>query len=180
MRKREISELGTDIRFIHRHVSAWHRIGRSVFASFGFLLSLAGALCIAGGAVLYRYWTLKLETNLAFSRRRRAWSRATTEIGQARKALAENQFALLLDASHRAIAGFIGNRLTLPNSQLGVEQISNRLHGRKLDVQLVDGVADFLRTLERCRFAPDSFSETDFREILDNAESLLAKLNKVI
>jgi len=180
LRKREISELGSDIRFIHRQVTSWHRIGHSVFASFGFLFSLGLALLIVVGAVLYRYWTEKLETNVAFSRRRRAWSRATAEMERARGALAEDQFTPLLDASHHAVAGFIGNRLTLPNSELGVEQIRTQLRKRKLEDQQIERATDFLQTLERYRFAPDSVSDADLRQIIERADALLAQLHKVI
>ncbi len=178
--KEEIAQLGSDIRFISRSPQTWNRLGSSVFSEFWFWFLNVLAALIAGTAVFYRSWSEKMETNIAFSRRRRAWSNAQGNLQKAETALAQSDYAEFFTRLDRTLAGFVGDRLGLSQAEVGLDRIAENLQKKKADADLIRELVDFLRSLETDRFSPGAVSNHEYNELLETAKSILAKLNKVL
>lgn len=180
MSKEEISLLGEDIRFISRESKLWHKRGSSIFFEVWFWLVNTLSIIIVVGSVGFRWWTDKLEANLAFARRRRAWSSAQNKLRLAesvQKSEEKKEFFTYLD---NALVGYISDRLGLPTSGIGLQDIEKELKDKRVTDEIINNVSEVLNYLYRARFSPESLSDTTERSIMERSKKIISQLSKTI
>jgi hypothetical protein len=177
--KTEISLLGQDIRFIARNIQTWHRIGRTVLNEVWFWLLNGLSLAIAVGAIGVRWWTDKLETNLAFARRRKAWSKAQNRLrtlSDIPESAVTMEFYSLLN---QILIGYIADRLGL-SASLGPKEIEQALQSKKVPPDLIVSVVNLLTRLDEIRFLPGMTISEKPAELLTAGRDILINLGRVI
>jgi len=178
--KSEISMLGQDIRFIMREPTTWRKPHETVFSQFWFWLLNGAALLIFLGAIGLRWWTDKLESNLTFARRRRAWPKVQARVRVLQERLAGNDTADFYSQLDQALIGYIADRLGLALAGLGPGEIEPALRQRLPDSDLVKATLKLLIRLDEIRFLPDAIADEEPAGMLKNVRELLNNLSKVI
>jgi hypothetical protein len=178
--KEEISLLGQDIRFIMREKPTWRMSDRTVFGEPWFWLLNVFSLLVLCGSVILRWWTDKLETNLAFARRRKAWSKVQGRLKNLQEMLNGNVRMDFYSQLNQALTGYIADRLSLPLAGLGPKEIESALQKRNTNAELVTKVVALLIRLDEIRFLPGMEVAEKPDDLLTTVREILTNLSKVI
>jgi len=178
--KEEISLLGQDIRFIVRENPVWRQAGSTVLGEFWFWLTNALSLLVLIGAASLRWWTDKLETNLAFARRRKAWPKVQSRLRTLQEMAAGEAGMDFYTQLDQALIGYVADRLTLPLAGLGPKEIEPALRRRGIDTEVISKVVNLLVRLDEIRFLPGMVAAEKPAELLAAGRDLLTNLSKVI
>ena len=154
--RKDVRDLGSDIRFISTRTPKFGRAGEFFVGSAAFwaILALLSAIATA----LY-FATRKLaarRADVVGSKNRAATKMARKRLSQAGEFLKKNLYTAFYEELHKALLGFVGDKLNLPAADLSKENISERL---------VDGgatpeqAARFTELLDACEFARYAPSE---------------------
>ncbi|MFA6744135.1 MAG: hypothetical protein WCS36_08065, partial [Candidatus Neomarinimicrobiota bacterium] len=178
--KTEISLLGQDIRFIMRENTGWRKLNHTVFSEIWFWLLNGISLSILLGAVGLRWWTDKLQSNLAFARRRQAWPRWQTRLRSMQTMLVEAKEVEFFTQLDQAIIGYIADRLVLPIAGLGPREIEQALNQCGIEAELLQKVLSLLKRLNEIRFLPGLAADAEPRTLLTESREIINNLSKVI
>ncbi|MCK9244044.1 MAG: BatD family protein [Candidatus Marinimicrobia bacterium] len=178
--KTEISLLGQDIRFIMRENTGWRKLNHTVFSEIWFWLLNGISLSILLGAVGLRWWTDKLQSNLAFARRRQAWPRWQTRLRSMQTMLVEAKEEEFFTQLDQAIIGYIADRLVLPIAGLGPREIEQALNQCGIEAELLQKVLSLLKRLNEIRFLPGLAADAEPRTLLTESREIINNLSKVI
>lgn len=97
---------------------------------------------------------MKLSSNVALSKTKKANSVAVRRLKNAKKLLRDNCTNEFYDETLKAVWGYMSDKLNIPLSQLSKDNISNELARRGCDNMLVDGLMNLLNECEFARYAP--------------------------
>lgn len=157
--RRDVKDLGSDIRFISTRMPSLSSTGSFLIFSPLFW-GLAGALLLAAAAV----WFLlrrraALRADVAGSRNRAATKMARKRLTLAGDFLQKNLYTAFYEELHKALLGFVSDKLNMDAGDMSRENISARL----VESGVSEGLtADFSALLDACeyaRYAPDSGHE---------------------
>lgn len=157
--RRDVKDLGSDIRFISTRMPSLSSTG-SFFIFSPLFWGLAGALLLAAAAV----WFLlrrraALRADVAGSRNRAATKMARKRLTLAGDFLQKNLYTAFYEELHKALLGFVSDKLNMDAGDMSRENISARL----VESGVSEGLtADFSALLDACeyaRYAPDSGHE---------------------
>ena len=157
--RRDVKDLGSDIRFISTRMPSLSSTGSFLIFSPLFW-GLAGALLLAASAV----WFLlrrraALRADVAGSRNRAASKMARKRLALAGDFLQKNLYTAFYEELHKALLGFVSDKLNMDAGDMSRENISARL----VESGVSEGLtADFSALLDACeyaRYAPDSGHE---------------------
>ena len=157
--RRDVKDLGSDIRFISTRMPSLSSTG-SFFIFSPLFWGLAGALLLAAAAV----WFLlrrraALRADVAGSRNRSATKMARKRLALAGDFLQKNLYTAFYEELHKALLGFVSDKLNMDAGDMSRENISARL----VESGVSEGLtADFSALLDACeyaRYAPDSGHE---------------------
>lgn len=157
--RRDVKDLGSDIRFISTRMPSLSSTG-SFFIFSPLFWGLAGSLLLAAAAV----WFLlrrraALRADVAGSRNRAATKMARKRLTLAGDFLQKNLYTAFYEELHKALLGFVSDKLNMDAGDMSRENISARL----VESGVSEGLtADFSALLDACeyaRYAPDSGHE---------------------
>jgi len=180
LRKEEISLLGKDIRFISRGNPTWYRSNPSIFSEAWFWIINTFTLIIVLSAVGFHWWTEKMETNVAFARKRKAWSAAQRRLKEAKKVMDVGNKETFFSFLDHAIIGYISDRLGLSTSGVGRREIEVKLKERNVDVEIIENTDSLLKRLDLERFSSGSLSDSDYNSLFEESQNIISSLSKVI
>lgn len=177
-----IRELGSDIRYIHAiDADTLRPEQKPFFRTFGWwLFILCPALAFAVLAVVYRR-QLKLNANLALKRTRKAGKVAGRRLKEAAAALKAGQEQPFYEALHKAMLGYVSDKLNIPLSELSTENVRTQLLEHRVNEETVGKVIELVQTCEFARYAPsgDASARTDlYRQASDLLDALESQIRK--
>jgi hypothetical protein len=117
------------------------------------MLYVALSVLFAIAAAVYSKH-MKLSSNVALSKTKKANSVAVRRLKNAKKLLRDNCTNEFYDETLKAVWGYMSDKLNIPLSQLSKDNISNELARRGCDNMLVDGLMNLLNECEFARYAP--------------------------
>lgn len=117
------------------------------------MLYVALSVLFAIAAAIYSKH-MKLSSNVALSKTKKANSVAVRRLKNAKKLLRDNCTNEFYDETLKAVWGYMSDKLNIPLSQLSKDNISNELARRGCDNMLVDGLMNLLNECEFARYAP--------------------------
>jgi tetratricopeptide (TPR) repeat protein len=154
--RRDVRDVGSDIRFIATKPASLAGIG-SFFAgspAFWILTALIVALAAGAWVALRRYAARRAD--VAGSKNRAATKMARKRLAQAGTFLKGNLYTAFYEELHRALLGFVSDKLNMDAADMSKENISARL----VESGTPEGLAaDFTGLLDACefaRYAPDA------------------------
>ena len=177
--KREVELLGEDIRFLKSNTSLRRRFGSPIHP-FALALNLLAPLLLLGAVTLYNRHQEKLSTDQGYARLRRSRKLAASRLSLARKLLESGSQGDFYAEVDRALAGFAGDRLNLPQAGLISSQLQAALLARGVEEPLAGKYIDCMKLCQEKRFAPVPDSRSERSESLQGAETAIADLARVL
>ena len=154
--RKDVRDVGSDIRFIVTKQPSLAPVGRFFVASTGFWL-LTAALCLLAAAAWFVLRGLAARrADVAASKNRAATKMARKRLARADTFLQGRLYTAFYEELHRALLGFVSDKLNLDAADMSKENIAAKL----ADGGVPDGLAaDFVALLDACeyaRYAPDA------------------------
>jgi len=150
-----IKLLGNDIRYIHP-LSAGDLKRNAVplyAASLYWLFFLIPLVVFIVIAIIYRR-QLKLNADLDLKRTKKANKRAVKRLKEASMALKSQDEGRFYEAVHKAMFGYVSDKLSIPVSELSRDNVEQQLAGHGASADLASRFVDILSTCEFARYAP--------------------------
>ena len=154
--RRDVKDLGSDIRFISTKMPSLSSTG-SFFIFSPLFWGLAGILLIAAAAVwFFLRRRAARQADVAGSRNRSATKMARKRLAVAGDFLQKNLYTAFYEELHKALLGFVSDKLNMDAGDMSHENISSGL----VEAGVSEGLAaDFSALLDACeyaRYAPDA------------------------
>ena len=173
--RKGVKNLGEDIRFIKTKTSLSEDKG--FFVGKPAYWILAGLLLLAAAAVWLSLRKLAARrANVAGSRNRKATRQALKRLRQAGDFLDKNLYTAFYEELHRALIGFIADKLTMDMADQSKENIAEALSARGVPEATVASFTELLDACEYARYAPDAGHEA-MRAHYDQAVSVITAID---
>lgn len=151
-----VSNLGTDIRYIHPGRPALHRSG-VMFAGSPLFWALAGLVLLLAVLFYVVYNRLSARrSDVAGTRRRTASKWAKKRLALSHDYLTRNLSAAFYEELHKALLGFVADKLSMDISDLDKEHISGELLSHGVDEATCREFIELLDACEFARYAPSA------------------------
>ena len=157
--RKDVRNLGSDIRFISTKPGNLAPVGRFFVGSAAFWIVTLLLLGLALAAWLALRGAAARRADVAGSKNRAATKMARKRLAQAGTFLKGSLYTAFYEELHRALLGFVSDKLNLDAADLSKENISGRLTENGVPEALA---ADFIGLLDACeyaRYAPDAGHE---------------------
>ncbi len=175
-----IRMLGNDIRYLHSvDEDSLRPEGETFFGTLSFwlwiLLPLVAFIVVA---VIYRR-QLRLNADVVGVRTRKASKVATRRLKEAASALKARDEATFYEAVHKAVLGYVSDKLNLPLSEFTTDSLREELARHGVNEELIAQAADVISTCEFARYAP-SGDNAAMDTLYDRAVDTIDKLDNAI
>ena len=154
--RRDVKDLGSDIRYISTRTPSFSPAG-NFFVWSPLFRGLAAVLILAAAAVwfiLRRRAARKAD--VVGSRGRSATKMARKRLSVAGDFLSRNLYTAFYEELHKALLGFIGDKLNMDAADMNKDNIVERLSAEGVPEQVCSEFASLLDACEYARYAPDS------------------------
>jgi len=176
--QQDIKLLGNDIRYIKTASADVYKDGEGFYGSATYYLLLLLGPVLFIGALIYRSWLTKYNSDLAKVRSREASKMAAKHLTAAQKELTAGNRAAFYDAVAKGLYGYLSDKLNIPVSDLNKENIITQLQARKLDEGTTKQLVDTMDLCEMARFAPvTGISE---QQVFDKAKNTINEIEEKI
>ncbi len=157
--RKDVRDLGSDIRFIATRPGTLSSVGTFFVGSAGFWILTVLLLALGAAAYFAIRRILAMRADVVGNKNRGATKMARKRLAQAGTFLKGNLYAAFYEELHRALLGFVSDKLNLDAADMSKENISARLVESGAGEALA---ADFTALLDACefaRYAPDAGHE---------------------
>ena len=156
--KRSVESLGEDIRFIST-TPRLKKAGRMMVCSPAMLIVPIVIVLAAAAVWVLLSRSIARRSDIAGTRNRKALKVARARLKNASAFLKQGLFSAFYEELHKALHGYISDKLMLPVADLTRERIGEELRSRGKDEAVVQALSDILDACEYARYAPASGSE---------------------
>ena len=157
--RKDVKDLGSDIRFIATGEPRLQKAGWFFVGSTGFWL-IAALLCVLTAAVYLgtrKLWERRAD--VAGSKNRAATKMARRRLAQAGDFLKKDLYSAFYEELHKALLGFVSDKLGMAAADLSKENIAGRLVGQGATQEQADRFTGLLDACEFARYAPSEGHE---------------------
>jgi hypothetical protein len=176
--QQDIKLLGNDIRYIKTSSADVFKEGEGFYDSITYYLLLLLGPVLFIGALIYRNWLTKYNSDQVKVRSREASRMAAKHLASAQKELTAGNRAAFYDAVAKGLYGYLSDKLNIPVSDLNKENIITQLQTRKLDEATTKQLVDTMDLCEMARFAPvTGISE---QQVFDKAKNTINEIEDKI
>ncbi len=158
-RAKDVRDLGSDIRFIATKPGSLASVGDFFVGSLAFWITTLMLLVIAFNAWLFLRGLAARRADVVGSKNRAATKMARKRLAQAGSFLQGNLYTAFYEELHRALLGFVSDKLNLDATDLSKENISARLVENGVPETLATDFTGLLDACEFARYAPDAGHE---------------------
>ncbi len=175
-----IKVLGSDIRYIHSIDSdELEEDDEPMFGTMAYWLwFVVPTLVFAILLFVYRR-QLKLRSDVAGLRTRKANKVATKRLKSAAEYLKQHQVSDFYEAVHKAMLGYVADKLSMPLSEMTGESIREELAKRKVEDSLIQRCSEVLSTCEFARYAPSS-DDSAMDKLYEEASDTIDQMERVL
>lgn len=154
--RKDVRNLGSDIRFINTKDPLLASKGEFMVGSGLFWILLA--LIVVAGAVVYFALRKYAErrADVVGSKNRRATKMALKRLQLAGTFLKQNLYTAFYEELHKALLGFVSDKLNVPVAELSRDRISEALSESGVAEAYINSFIGILDACEFARYAPDS------------------------
>ena len=155
-RAKDVRDLGSDIRFISTKPGSLASVGSFFTGSLAFWITTLMLLVIAFNAWLFLRGLAARRADVVGSKNRGATKMARKRLAQAGSFLQGNLYTAFYEELHRALLGFVSDKLNLDATDLSKENISAKLVENGVAESLATDFTGLLDACEFARYAPDA------------------------
>ena len=157
--RKDVKDLGSDIRYITSKVPSLSS-GGSFFLGSGFFWTLL-VLMLAGaaGTVFGMNKMSERKADVVGTKNRKATKMAKQRLAQAQQYLSKNIYSAFYEELHKALLGFVSDKMNMDMADLSKENIAEALASRNVPEDVVSQYTSLLDACEFARYAPDSGHE---------------------
>lgn len=157
--KKDVKNLGSDIRFISTKKPSFASPGQFFVWSPAFF-GITGMLVVLSAALLFALRkNARLKADTARTRGRRAAKMARKRLSAAGEFLHRNLDTAFYEELHRALLGFVSDKLGMDIAEMNRENIQERLSGAGVPEETVSAFLSLLDECEYARYAPSAGHE---------------------
>ena len=157
--RKDVKNLGSDIRFINMkspELAAKGKffVGSALFWALSALIVLLAFVCwLAFRKIAAR------KADVVGTKNRKATKMAMKRLQLAGTFLKQNLYTAFYEELHKALLGFISDKLNMPAAELSRDRISAALQERGVDKSYVETFIGILDACEFARYSPDAGNE---------------------
>ncbi len=157
--QKDVRTLGNDIRFINTKnpdlmEKGKFMVGSALFWIMGLLLAVLALVAW----LVFRHVAAR-RADVVGTRNRKATKMALKRLHLAGTFLKQNLYTAFYEELHKALLGFISDKLNIPVAELSKERISESLAAEGVDAGYVEKFIGILDACEFARYAPDAGHE---------------------
>lgn len=173
--RQSVKNLAEDIRYISTGAPLLRDKERFFAGSLYFygLIAIIVLLFFTVGAILKKRAALRRD--VIGTRNRRAKKMARTRLQQAGTYLKQGLSGAYYEELHKAMLGYVSDKLIIPVADLSKERISSSLAEKSLPEQLITRFISILDRCEFARYAPDT-KTAEMETLYDEAVSVLSEI----
>lgn len=157
--KTDVRNIGSDIRFINIKNSQLSRVGAFFMGSMWFWVILAIILALSAVLWMALRKLAKRRADVVGTKNRKATKMAMKRLNLAETFLKQNLYTAFYEELHKALLGFVSDKLNMPAADLSRDRISESLSQRGVDQKHVGAFIDLLDACEYARYSPDAGNE---------------------
>lgn len=146
----EIKYIGSDIEHIKTKPMSLYKKGEHFFLSDLFYIILSIPLFLFVIALIIRRKHLKLRSDLALLKNRKATKVANKRLKKAKNYLLTKEKDNFYIEISNALWGYISDKFSIPLAELSMESVNDALKSRNVKDEIV---SQFIKTLNNCEFA---------------------------
>lgn len=156
---KDVRNLGSDIRFINVKAPGLTPkgsffVGSVVFWVILMILLLAAVICWAA----FRHLAAR-RADVVGTKNRKATKMALKRLHLANTFLKQNLYTAFYEELHKALLGFISDKLNMPLTELSRDRMTEALKKGNVDERYIETFISILDACEFARYAPDSGHE---------------------
>lgn len=177
--RKDVRDLGSDVRFISTKIPSLVPVG-SFFVGSGLFWLLTVILIVV--AVSF-YFSLRrvaaMKADVAGSKNRAATKMARKRLSQAGDFLQKNLYTAFYEELHKALLGFISDKLNMDAADMSRDNISAKLRENGSGDALADEFVSLLDACEFARYSPDAGHEA-MNAHYESAVSVISSLDDIM
>lgn len=157
--RKDVKDLGSDIRYIASRQPSFSQVGHSFFGSAAFWI--IALLIMAASAAIYaalRSMAAR-KADVVGAKNRAASKMAKKKLAQAGEFLNKNLYTAYYEELHKALLGYVSDKLNMDFADMSKENIAEVLKSRGVNEGLVSEFTGLLDACEFARYSPDSGHE---------------------
>lgn len=177
--KKDISVLGTDIRFIKTNVEPLKPTHNFVMHSFFYKASYPVSILLLFALLYIRKEKIKQRSNIMALRNKKASKVANKRLKLAKKFLNEQNSEKFYEEINRALWGYLSDKLMIPTSELNKNIVLEKLKNKNISEDFINELFNTVELCEFARYAPTSV-QVGMSEIYQKASSHINDLENTI
>jgi len=174
-----VRNLADDIRFIHSGKASLR--GKDEFFAgstlFWILFALLAVLFVVASRTLN--FVDERRSDVAGKRNRRATKMAKARLHQASEYLKNNLNTAYFEELHKAVLGYVADKLLIPSADLSKERIVEAYAERGVQGEAVDNLITLLNECEEARYAPEA-AIAHKEELYTQAIDIISDLDSMV
>jgi len=179
--RKDVRSLASDIRFISGKYPSLSDKGSFFVFSGLFWILLFVVFASASALYFFCSFAIKRQADVVGSRNRSATKMARKRLSLAGNYLAGNLYTAFYEELHRALLGFIADKLNIDSADMSRDNIAQSLSANGVNDSLANGFNELLEACEYARYAPDAGHDamnTHYNTALDLITAIDASMKK--
>jgi len=178
-RRRAVESLSRDIRYIKTASPSWRSTGKYLTGSVLYFVILFMIFAVTG--VVYVVMNKRREhmNDVIRVRNSKANKIARTRLKAAGVLLKQKLFEAYYEELHRALWGYIADKLGLSQAECSRERISELLRKRNVETETISNFTDIIDSCEYARYAPDP-GQLEKERIFDMAVKAISNMEQAL
>ena len=174
--RKDVKSLADDIRFIFTGKPDLSGSGSFFVGSALFWILLA--LLVVGAVSVYLAFrkVAAMRADVAGTKNRRATKMAKKRLARAGEYLDKNLYTAFYEELHKALIGFVSDKLNMDMSEISKENIASALTDGGVDEERTRAFTDLLDACEFARYSPDGGNEA-MRSHYDDALKVISSID---
>ena len=177
--KNEISAQENDIRYIKSGDLKLKTIDQEFFGSWKHYTLLLISLFLFIGAIVFRNYLIKTNSNIVAVRERKAARMAKKQLATAEKLKNENKQDAFYNEVLSALNLYVSNKMNIPVAELSKDNISYTLANKNVKQDTINKLITTLNDCEYARYAPAA-AEKDLNLVYNNTIELITNIEDEI
>jgi hypothetical protein len=176
--KQDIKLLDKDIRYIKTGSAHLSKEGDEFLGSGWYYLLLLLGPVLAIGALVYRKWDEKNNSDIVKVKSRKASKIAAKHLASAQQQLINKNQKAFYDDLFKGIYGYLSDKLNIPYANLDKETIAAALKAHKVNESLIRQLEETLDLCDMARYAPvTGIAE---RDVFEKAKTMINDIENEI